>query len=287
MTNDGTLGESPNESDVIEIFPNSDVNASIGAFVATLGLTNNLDVGIAVPVIGVDLSGSARAVANSFTFANLGQANHHFGTDAASPVLQTVVPYREGARGLGDMALRVKYNLLRRWDVDVAALFEIRLPTGDTKNFLGAGKTNMKFVYIMSKRLGDFTPHLNFSFDRRNAPFDSDEFELALGFDQKIASGVSLAIEMLGEFDLNHAEAIVLFPGAVTIVDRFQNGANRRELDLSNIPERNNDNTLTAALGFRAAASERFLFLGNVLVPLNDGGLRSTFVPTLGFTMSF
>jgi len=56
---------------------------------------------------------------------------------------------------------------------------------------------------------------------------------------------------------------------------------------LSNIPERNHDSTLNAAFGFRAAASERFLFLGNVLLPINDGGLRSTLTSTIGLTMSF
>jgi len=287
VTNDGTLGESPNESDTIDIFPGLDVNASVLAFVATWGVTNNLDLGIAVPVINVRLSGNATAQANSFTFQNLNSANHHFGADPTHPVLQTAVPYDASATGLGDVAIRLKYNWLKSWVVDLATLLEMRLATGDEKNFLGAGKTNLKVYSILSKRLGHFTPHVNFGFDRRNADFDSDQFEFAVGFDQKIVSGINVALEVTGDYDFNKSETIQLFPGTAHIVDRLTNGTQERALDLSNIPERTNDSTLSAAIGLRAAASERFLFLGNVLLPINDGGLRSTLTSTIGLTMSF
>jgi len=101
-------------------------------------------------------------------------------------------------------------------------------------------------------------------------------------------SGVNLALELTGDYDLNAGETIKLFPGSVKIVDKLPtNATHERVLDLSNIPERNRDNTLNASLGVRAAASERFLLLGNVVLPLDDGGLRSTFMSTLGLTMSF
>ncbi len=287
VTGDGTLGESPNESDTIDLFPGFDVDAGVMAFVATWGVANNLDLGIAVPIINVRMRGNTRSIVNSFTFQNLGAANHHFGADATNPVLQTSVPYDESAAGLGDIALRLKYNWLKGGNMYWATLFEMRLPTGNEKDFLGAGKANLKFYSIVSKRIGHFTPHLNLAFDRRNANFDSDEFEFTAGFDQRIVSGVNFALEISGDFDLNERETIKLFPGSVKIVDRLATGTRERNLSLSNIPERNHDNTLNAALGLRVAASERLLFLGNVLVPINDAGLRSTFVSTIGLTTSF
>jgi len=178
VTNDGTLGESPNESDLIDIFPDMDVNASVLAVVMAWGVNSNLDLGVAVPIINVHLRGNAKAVASSFTFQTSGAANHHFGADAANPVLETVVPYDERATGLGDVAIRLKYNWLRSREIDFATLFEMRLPTGNEADFLGAGKSNFKFYSILSKRFGNFTPHLNLGWDKRNANFDSDEFGL-------------------------------------------------------------------------------------------------------------
>lgn len=201
--------------------------------------------------------------------------------------MQTSVPYDESASGLGDIALRLKYNLFKSDKIFWASLFEVRLPTGNADDFLGAGKANIKVYSIFSKRIGQFTPHLNLAYDRRNVSFDSDEFEFTAGFDQRIVSGVNFAFEVSGDFDLNSREAIALFPGSVRIVDRLPAGNRERNLRLSNVPERDNDNTLNAAVGLRVAASERLLFLGNVLVPLNDAGLRSTFVPTIGLTTSF
>ncbi|MFQ5674897.1 MAG: transporter [bacterium] len=286
VTSDGTLGESPNESDTIDLNMDLDVNASIVALFATLGVTNSLDIGIAVPFINVSLSGTAQANVNSFTYAALGTANHNFGQDVNNPQLQTTSPYDESATGLGDIAFRLKYSFARGAGLDVAAFADLRLPTGDEDDFLGTGKTNFKISGVASKKIGDFTPHLNVAYDKRSAELDSDEFEFIFGFDQKVISGLTFAFDVLGEVDVNNDEVIELFPGTKTIVDRATNGQAIRKVDLSNIPERDNDNTYNASFGFRYAPSASVILLGNLLVPLNDGGLRSTVAPTVGLTIS-
>ena len=172
--------------------------------------------------------------------------------------------------------------------MDIAAFLDVRLPTGKDADFLGTGKTNIRFAGIISKKIGDFTPHLNIGYDKRSADLDSDEFEFAVGFDQKIVSGLTFALDILGEIDVNSDDAIVLFPGIREIVDQPESGEGeaRREIDLSNIPERDNDNVYNASFGFRYAPSANVILLGNILVPLNDGGLRSAVVPTIGLTFS-
>jgi hypothetical protein len=286
--NSGVLGDNINESDLVDIFLDLDVSASVFAFFATAGVTNNLDVGVAVPIANISLSGNARAVVNSFTFARNDSANHHFGTDNHNPQLTETIRYNKSTAGLGDIAVRLKYGFLRGTDIDLAVLLDVRVPTGDDKDFLGMGKSNLRFSWILSKKIGDFTPHLNLGYDRRSAGLDSDELEVALGFDQKVALGVTFAAEFLSEFDLNRDEAITLLPGSVTIIDQpAPQSRHTRIVDLSNVPERSNDHTMNAALGFRIAPSEHLLMLGNVLLPLNDGGLRSSVAPTLGVAVSF
>lgn len=273
------LGDISFEADVLDLILGLDVNASIFASSATVGVTNNFDVGLTVPVVNLELSGEANAVLDGPTSAAL----HVF---QAGNVID-IVPYEESATGFGDVALRLKYSFLRRADVNLAALLDVRFPTGKKEDFLGTGETNTRLSLIGSKKAGNFTPHFNLGYNRRPADLDSDEFELAAGFDQKVAEGVTVAVDFLGEFDVSGKDAIRFFPEkTVTIVNQQQPNI-ARKVDLTNIPQRDNDNTLNAAFGFRIAPSERILFLGNILVPLNDGGLRSEFTPTIGMTLSF
>jgi len=285
----GVLGDNPNESDLVDFDLDLNANASIFALLATIGVTKNLDVGLAIPFVRISLRGNTTATVESFTFARNDSASHHFGDDTRNPVLFTSTNYDESATGLGDIGLRLKYRFFRAAEVEMAALLDLRLPTGDEKDFLGTGKTNARFTWIMSKKIGDFSPHLNLGYERRAGSLDSDEFEFTAGFDQKIASGVSFAAEFLGEFDVNRGEAIKLFPGTTEIIDmpRSSQSRNVRQVDLSNVPDRNYDHTLNGSFGFRIAPSERLLLLGNILVPLNDGGLRSNVVPTLGVSVNF
>lgn len=283
-----TLGDSPNESDLIELSLGMDVNASIFALAATMGITSNFDIGVAIPVININLFGEARAEIFSHTLAINDTANHRFNADGANPILETGVPYDESTTGLGDITIRLKYSFLRESSVDLAALLDLRPIPGDEEDFMSTGSPNMRFSWIMSKKIGSFTPHLNIAYDRRWDSHDSDEFEFMLGFDQKLAKGITFAAEILGDYDLEKKGKIELFPGTIKLVDRdmTKQVLGERQIDLSNVPERDNDNTLNLSFGFRAAPSERVIFLGHVLVGLNDGGLRSTVVPTFGLTVS-
>ena len=79
-------------------------------------------------------------------------------------------------------------------------------------------------------------------------------------------------------------EAIQLFPGTVTIRDQSANtGATAlRTVSRSNIPEQDYDHIVNASMGFRFAPSDHFQLLVNLIVPLQDGGLRSNAIPTIG-----
>lgn len=295
-----TLGTSPNESDLIDVVMGMKVRASIFALFATFGVLNNLDVGVAVPVINVSVKGTAVATIESYTYGRLGIANHHFikdglgttGTDPYNPILQTYVPYDQSATGVGDIALRAKYSFVRNPDFDVAALVDVRLATGKKEDFLGSGKTNFRVSGILSRKIADFTPHINVAYEKRSADFESDQFVFAAGFDNKVLSGLTFAFAVLGDISLDNNKTIKLFPGTVLIEDLPPPGTapagskSIRNVPLSNIPDRSNDNTTSASFGFRYAPSERLIFLGNILVPLNDGGLRASVAPTVGVSLS-
>ena len=185
------------------------------------------------------------------------------------------------------MSYRLKYRFPDATSANgVAALLDVRLPTGDSDDFLGTGNFTARTLLIGSARMGEFTPHVNLGFDYRNSDFDSDEFEVAIGFDQVIFTSWVFALEFLGEFDLDSVETIEIFPGTETIHGRIEN-----IVDLSNIPERRNDHRMDTSIGFRYAPvlkqSVQIQILANLIVPLQDGGLRSGVAPTFGFSLSF
>lgn len=279
-TGQAPLGDDPSEQDLVGLALGLDVNAAILAFSGTYGVTDNFDLGIAVPVVhvGLKVDGTARVIQPSSAVITF----HQFNKDPSDPLVDPVTR-DESATGLGDIALRLKYSLQRGAGVDLAALLDVRLPTGSKENFFGTGKINTRLSWIMSKKLDNFTPHLNLSYARRSADFDSDQLEFTLGFDRKLANGFSVAAEFFGGFALNRDETIQLLPGTAPVT--FSTGV--RQVDLSNVPEWNRDNVLNAALGFRAAPTDKLSLLGNVIIALNDGGLRSSVVPTFGANLSF
>lgn len=90
---------------------------------ANIGITDRLDVGVALPFVSVSLSGSRE---NTYR----GQSQIQARADA-------------DATGVGDLAVRAKYRIVDAPSVTgIAALFEVRLPTGDADNLLGAGEAS-------------------------------------------------------------------------------------------------------------------------------------------------
>jgi hypothetical protein len=109
---------------------------------ANYGLTDALDIGVAVPVVYLSMSGElvdtyrgtskvqARGKANSF--------------------------------GIADVAIRSKLRLFRAGaGGGVAAAFEARLPTGSPENLRGAGKSGFKTSLIGSAGAGRIETHVN------------------------------------------------------------------------------------------------------------------------------
>ena len=255
------------------------------------------------------IQGQAQASIDSYTFGRLGRALHRFGGTETNPELEHTQAYPgpSGATGLGDVTVRLKYSFHQGSNVHVAALLDSRLPTGDPDNFLGTGVPTFRILGILSKRFGDFTPHLNLGYDYRagfeDTRFDSDEFEFAVGFDQKIVSGLTFAVDIMGEVDLNNEAVEDFFSGSVEISDHAENAEgviaiSVRKVSKSNVPPSKKipnqgddtrivrDDIINASLGIRFAPTDRVILLANVLIPMNDGGLRSRVIPTAGLAIS-
>jgi hypothetical protein len=282
------MGDSANELDTIDLLLDMEMEASILAFYLTAGLFDRLDVGIALPLINVHLKADPVAAISSYTFTSNDSANHFYGGTNTNPELSTEpTPIDDHASGIGDVALRAKLNFFQRKGGDLAALLEVRLPTGDEENFLGSGGTSVKGVLVGSYAYGAFTPHVNLAYFIPGAEYASDQLHLFLGSSQQVGTRFTFVLDLLSRFQVGETAEELQVDDPVVIRRPHSDGEVVKVVPLTNVPQSSRDNTLDLSLGAKWAPKDFLIILGNVMMPLNDDGLRSSLVTTLGFEFNF
>jgi hypothetical protein len=286
---DGT--PDPNDYDNIDLRMNLDLSASVSAFYATYGITDRFDLGVAIPFVRVSISSEAVSHINSYTFASTGSANHFYGGSPFQPVFDKTLPsISQSKTGLGDIALRSKFNFFKSGNSDLAILGEVRLATGDKENFLGTGKTSFKGLLIGSTQVGNFTPHLNLGYDYHNSDVQRNQFDIVAGYDQKVGEQLTLAVEIMGNFETGNSSSSLAFPADVDVMTPVGDppvSTVVQRVSISNIPNVSHDNVVNSSFGLKYSPKSNWLLIGNVILPANDSGLRSSFVPTIGLEYNF
>ena len=296
----GSIGDHIYETETIDVYPGFRVDARQSVFFVTYGLTDRLDAGIAVPWLRLDIEGSARAVINSTSLYERGVAFNSFNGQPNTPQLETIVPYAESASGLGDVAARIKYAVLRKSDqggpggstgslVDLAVLAEFRAPisAGDDSEFLRLEKPAAKITLAASKGRSGLTSHVNLGYEFRTGATDSDKLQFFAGFERGLTDDIGLTVDLFALFDIE--DTSILFPAPVELnIERtgglFGDLHTMTLVERTNIDDRNRDNLLALSVGLKAVAVERLSLLANVFIALNDAGLRSSIVPTFGLS---
>lgn len=266
------LGDPEFENDVLQVRSSVDFDLTAGTVYGTYGLLDWLDLGVALPVVHAGFSGSSQALLFPFE-----------GTDTPHELSPGSITARAAdsgsATGIGDVAVRVKAKLPTSGRVGAAILGDVRLPTGDEENFLGSGYTAVRALGILSARLRDFSPHLNAGFLYRSEASIDNAVLVTAGFDQLITPEVTLAFDILSEWEVG-SEGLAV-PAPVVFTAPYQ-----RSVEATTIPDMRDD-VINATLG------AKFLLGGGVtavidgLAPLNRGGLRPDWGLTVGLERSF
>lgn len=283
----GIVGDEPTERDLVIIRPHMELTAGILALYATYGVLENLDIGVALPIVTVQTSGVAEATVDSWTLENMGEARHFLGGTAESPVLEATHRYDESETYLHSVAVQAKYRFPLGGNFDSGLLVDVRIPTGSTDRLLGKGALNWYAGLIASGDLNLLNPHVNVIYNGRGESWDSDRVSYAIGFDRPVGAGVTIALDLLGDVAVDNSQTIRFYDparGPVTPLYTSFPGT-PRDIPLSNVEDRDHDNTLSLSAGTRVAFSEQVQALVNVLVPLTSGGLYATWVPTAGLTV--
>lgn len=224
----------------------------------TYGVSRYLEAGMVVPLVYVRARARAYSVVTPASLA-MTPPIHAFGPDGDKPNDDLT----ETATGLGDIALRAKYDLTDvlqtkadRVIPNFGVFGQLTLPTGNEKDLLGSGETSLLALLIASKQYDWFGPHLNGGYEASTGSSALDNVRYAAGFDARVSQEFTLAFDLIGRW---HPEG----DGSRDHIDVAMGG----KLD-----------------PFGTGA----LFSVNVLVPVNkDTGLRPDFAWNLGFQMSF
>jgi hypothetical protein len=294
---------------VIGFFPDRrrvnilNVREEIDADVFTLGglygVTDRLDVGIIVPILRVKLK--ERVTREAFIDCFL-----------TGPIVLDRCPIRSTGRddrflpnerestGLGDIVLRAKYQAWEWPDIlggriTLGGLLEVKAPTGsdgdrealgnpriitqtptgridDAQVTLGdpprgTGIFRVKPLLIASGSWGGFSPHINVGAELGETDGITNDLVFAVGADiTTLADRVTIAIDVLGRhaFKVDRPKITPTGPVGEANPDQF-----------------------TGSFGVKINPIATVLVFFNLLVPLNETGVRDNLTPTVGVEWSF
>lgn len=275
------LGDPAIERTYLSVTTRMAFEARVGNLFLTAGLTDRFDVSVLVPVVQASMSGYSDAE----IVIGEGEdpaAGFSFGGPTEDPKLRerAILP-RQKATGLGDASVRGKLRLTATESrLGAALLADVRVPTGREEDFLGSDGWWVQGLGVLSLApVGGFSPHLNLGGVFRTSDGERSALLGTMGFDHRTSGRLTLAAELLSQLPLGNSP---LARREVSIRDAQ---GNVYQVPTSNLPTMN-DAQLDAAVGAKFQIAG-LAFIGNAIVPLNNGGLRSDVLWTFGVQGGF
>jgi len=270
-----TLGSPFFENDVIGVRVAMNIQLMVTTFVASYGVVDGVDLSVAIPLVHTSVQGTSVATIHPAGYPS----PHRFaGTDSA-PVMTAVAGMDGSATGVGDVAARLKVNVVQSNAFGAAILLDGRFPTGDEQNLLGSGKFSGRGLGIVSAKFGTLAPHLNIGYVFRDAKQSSSSVIATLGFDNAVAGWATMAFDLLSEWQLGDSKLKI--PGPVQYQVPFPH-----TVSPTNIPGQRDD-FLSASVGFKFQTPRGILITTNALFPLRNSGMQPSAVWTGGLEYNF
>jgi len=282
-------GDNHFEGDLIDSDLFLKLDTDTFAVFANYGVTDRLDVGVAVPVQRVKMD--AVFALTVLPLATQGDAvpSHFF----AGGSLTGQLAESGDASGIGDVVLRGKLGLTSGDWGGVAAAVDVRLPTGDEENLLGTGATQVKGFLILSGGKSKFSPHLNagytFTGDSDKLGVLPNELNYAAGFDAALTPRVTFTADVVGRSLLDAqrlvtTDVVYRFRRANEPVGTLPHSVTREEFT----SEDGTLNMLLGSVGLKLNPTGRLLISANVLFSLSkNNGLQDDITPVIAIDYNF
>jgi len=240
----------------------------------TFGLTNRIDVSAAIPIL--DVYESFTSVGSKILLSS--------SSTQPTPI---DIRNRGSATGIGDVVLAAKATVWKPASGGLAAGVELRLPTGDAQNFLGSGTIGVKpYLSVAYGKKLSFHGNIGYQVNGNTILVASSSggkgqlpnrlFESG-GVDWGARKWMTVVVDILAErvFD---AHRIVIGSSAVN-ADTFPTIVAPSPI--------NSYNRTDASFGLKMMPVRNLIVTGNVLVRLDQGGLRARVIPLGGVSYTF
>jgi hypothetical protein len=277
------------EGDVIQATLSTKIDTNITAFVMSFGVTDRLDLGLAIPIVKVSIDALTDASIDRLATGTTAPGIHRFqnGGDTES------FTQSGSASGVGDVVLRAKYRLSPGTNWGFAMGFDVRLPTGDEADLLGTGATELRPYIIGSAHFGAFSPHINAGYTWSVWPKGGvhlpNEISYTGGFDWALNPRLTFVGDVIGRTFVN-TQVVRVVPTTFE-ANTNTNPAGPPTLVFATLPtlvtEKGDINTLLGSVGFKVNPVGELLITINGLFSINSQGLRDKFTPLVGLDYSF
>jgi hypothetical protein len=246
----------------------------------TVGATENLDLGVAVPMVKVKLDGVSWV-------------------QRADDVIALRAEGAGIASGLGDVAVMAKYRFLRFGAEQpdpggLAFMLTTRLPTGNRENFRGLGLTRVAGSVLFSAGKGKFRPHANGGFEWWEKPV-----HVPTGLPPSFGTGVRHQIQYAAGVEFEAAPKLTIL---MDVLGRHVRGGGQIETQTYAIPPGNvfgvesfeaaavtshGIRKITQVPGVKWNVRGTFVLSFNSLVPIVANSLYDKFTPVVGLDWTF
>ncbi len=290
--------------DLIETTNQIDLKVHQANVFVTYGLTNKIDLSLAIPVENVRMAVSSHGK----IFYN-DDSSHHYAFDPTRedcinvhPCWESTFTSSDTASGIGDLTLRAKGTA---WKGERAALgwgVDLRLPTGDEQNFLGVGAVGLRPFAVWSYA-ARVSPHALIGYQANGSSIiggdlntgHKDRVPGAItysgGADVWLTKRITAVFDLVGQqvpraevassaqiMDLGKCEPIACDP---TVKPGSPNPHETLNISTKSY------NVTDGSAGVKIRPATNLLIIGNALFKLNDGGLRASTVPMVGISYTF
>lgn len=251
------------EKDVVRLTVDLDIKEEMYALTGGYGITDNLDVGLFLPLLRTSMEASSTAsIIEDASSAFFPVTLHRFDelSDIPADALQAT------KTGIGDTVLRLNYSLPGEndgWQLLMGV--DVRFPTGDVDNLQGLPRVGLRPRIAVSRDLelwgGKLRPHLNAAYGVNAGQMNEHIFDYAVG----------------GTYTLDWSAGLRAIAFSADVLGRH----------VTRNKDGRGDNQYDAAFGVMLRAVKDFNFYYNIRVPINNAGLRPSAQHVFGVQVRF
>lgn len=258
----------------------------------TYGLTDRIDVSLAIPVIRTRLGVASQAVIRRFGTSD-DEPVHFFRDENAQDGIgdERLFAAQGSAMGVGDLVVRAKGTMVREGHRGFATGLEVRIPSGDEEDLLGSGAWGVRPFAVMSFTYKRISPHVNLGYqwngrsvlagdpstgEKADLP---DRISLMTGIDVGVSDRLTLALDVL-------TDRVLASPRIVTRPFLAQGPLGSETFqDIAFVEE--SYFVTNGAVGMKVNVSQGLLVNFNVRFNVGSSGLRDRVSPMLGLEYGF